>query len=108
MPDIKVCHDLNMAHTPVVTKHTKYEKRKHEKSNQKRTKNRRWELKQADNPPSVEVDVYVVEPRARRKARDGVDVPAQEVDEAGPDGRPYVAYEHLHGKERKKVRQQEA
>lgn len=52
-------------------------------------------LKQADNPLSVEVDVYVIEPRAGREARDGVDVAAQEVHEAGPHGRSHVSDEDL-------------
>lgn len=52
-------------------------------------------LKQANNPTSVKVDVYVIEPRARRQARDGVDVPAQEVHEPGPHGSSHVAHEDL-------------
>ena len=52
-------------------------------------------LKQANNPSGVKVDINVVEPRARRQARDGVDVPAQEVHEAGPHGSSDVAHEDL-------------
>lgn len=59
-------------------------------------------LKQADDPPSVKVDINVIEPRARWEPRDGVDVPAQEVHETGPHGCSYVAHEHLHQKKTKK------
>lgn len=63
------------------------------------------ELEQADNPPSVKVDVYVIEPRARREARDSVDVPAQEVHKARPHGCSYVAHKHLPRTQNNKKRQ---